>query len=271
MMKLSLFSNKLKIVLFIGGFVLLSLFQALAFKDLGQAQPTVFFIDWITYMLGYSGLSVLLWYTVKYSGKGIGIVQSVVNHLMLIFLFVALSNGWAYLFFDLYELTPVFLDSLGVRLFSSSLIYIIIFQTILERSKIMEVNTVEPTESEIQEEDKSEKISEESVLEHVAVKQGQKVTVIPVEDILFLQAEGDYVMIYTAKNRYLKEQTMKTFESELPKNRFIRVHRSYIVNVEAILGIETNEKQQHLLLLKGGYEVKTSISGYKMLKSQLKL
>ena len=133
------------------------------------------------------------------------------------------------------------------------------------------MNTEDPVENEIEEDDKPEKTSDEPVLDHVAVKQGQKITVIPVEDIIFLQAEGDYVMIYTTKNRYLKEQTMKTFESELPKNRFVRVHRSFIVNVESILGIETNEKQQHLLLLKGGYEVKTSVSGYKMLKNQLKL
>ncbi len=266
-----LFSNKLKITLFTGGFALLSLFQALALKDLGQAHQSVFFIDWITYMLSYSGLSLLLWYTVKYSGKGLSVVQSVVNHLMFIILFVALSNGWAYLIFDLYELVPAFLSSLGVRLFSSSLIYIILFQFISEKNKIIEMNTEDPVENEIEEDDKPEKTSDEPVLDHVAVKQGQKITVIPVEDIIFLQAEGDYVMIYTTKNRYLKEQTMKTFESELPKNRFVRVHRSFIVNVESILGIETNEKQQHLLLLKGGYEVKTSVSGYKMLKNQLKL
>ncbi len=148
---------------------------------------------------------------------------------------------------------------------------IILFQIISERNKIIEVDTEEAGENEITEDDKTEKTSDEPVLDHVAVKQGQKITVIPVEDILFLQAEGDYVMIYTAKNNYLKEQTMKTFESQLPKNRFVRVHRSFIVNVESILGIETNEKQQHLLLLKGGYEVKTSISGYKMLKTLLKL
>ncbi len=94
-----LFSNKLKITLFTGGFALLSLFQALALKDLGQAHQSVFFIDWITYMLSYSGLSLLLWYTVKYSGKGLSVVQSVVNHLMFIILFVALSNGVAYLIF----------------------------------------------------------------------------------------------------------------------------------------------------------------------------
>ena len=65
--------------------------------------------------------------------------------------------------------------------------------------------------------------------------------VIFVSDILYFQSDGDYVQIITSHNKYLKEETMKYFEANLPTARFVRVHRSYIVNVEKILRIETYE------------------------------
>ncbi|MDR2474733.1 MAG: LytTR family transcriptional regulator DNA-binding domain-containing protein [Bacteroidales bacterium] len=108
-------------------------------------------------------------------------------------------------------------------------------------------------------------------LERIAVKNGQKVDVIPVADIVYLQAEGDYVRIFTEKGKFLKEQTMKSFESQLPPDKFVRVHRSSIINVDYIAQIELYDKQNQLLKLKTGISVKISLSGYKILKEALGL
>lgn len=112
---------------------------------------------------------------------------------------------------------------------------------------------------------------EVELIERVAVKLGQKIHVIMIPEILYLQSDGDYVMIYTMNGKFIKEQTMKYFEEHLPTEQFVRIHRSYIVNIEMISRIELYKKQQQMLTLKNGHQLKTSIAGYKILKSKLGL
>lgn len=112
---------------------------------------------------------------------------------------------------------------------------------------------------------------ESEVLERVAVKIGQKIHVILVPDIVYIQSDGDYVQIVTDQNRFLKEETMKYFEAGLSSSQFVRVHRSYIVNVEKILRIEMYEKQNQMLTLKNGDKIRASIAGYKALRTVLNL
>ncbi len=112
---------------------------------------------------------------------------------------------------------------------------------------------------------------EEEILERVAVKTGQKIHVILIQDIVYIQSDGDYVQIVTGQGRYLKEETMKYFETSLPRNQFVRVHRSFIVNVEKILRIELYEKQNQMLTLKNGDQIRASVSGYKELRTILNL
>ena len=108
-------------------------------------------------------------------------------------------------------------------------------------------------------------------LERIAVKVGQKIHVILVTDIMYIQSDGDYVQIVTDQHNYIKEETMKYFETNLPADRFVRVHRSYIVNVEKILRIELYEKQSQMLTLKNGDKIRASASGYKALRTVLNL
>ena len=108
----------------------------------------------------------------------------------------------------------------------------------------------------------------QDTLLQISVKIGQKIEIIPVGDIIYIQSEGDYVMIYTPVKSFLKEQTMKYFEENLP-NQFVRVHRSYIVNVKAISRIERYENRGQILILHTGSKIKASRSGYKDLKQIL--
>lgn len=106
-------------------------------------------------------------------------------------------------------------------------------------------------------------------LERVVVKTGSKIKVIPVEEIVWLESQDDYVMIYTTSGKYLKQETMKHFEEHLDAGRFIRIHRSYIVRLDAIVQLELYEKGSYVAVLNTGAKVKVSDSGYKNLKSKM--
>ncbi|MBN1415431.1 MAG: LytTR family transcriptional regulator DNA-binding domain-containing protein [Bacteroidales bacterium] len=106
-------------------------------------------------------------------------------------------------------------------------------------------------------------------LERVVVKSGTKIKVIPAEKIIYLEAQDDYVMIYTEEGKHLKQATMKHFEDCLDPSLFIRVHRSYIVRVDQVVQLEPYSKDNYVLKLKNGVSLKVSRNGLKSLKEKL--
>ena len=130
----------------------------------------------------------------------------------------------------------------------------------------------------------TEKISEEktkSVLEtagqspvqssRIVVKDGNKIKIIPVNQIQYLEAADDYVKIHTGEGSFLKKKTMQFFEDSLTPFHFVRVHRSYIINTQLITRIDAHEKDSYLALLSSGVRVPVSKAGYSKLKSVLGL
>ncbi|MFH0759023.1 MAG: LytTR family transcriptional regulator DNA-binding domain-containing protein [Bacteroidota bacterium] len=109
----------------------------------------------------------------------------------------------------------------------------------------------------------------EEKLHRVVIKKSGKIHVISTNDINFVEAQDDYVMIYTDEGKYLKQQTMKYFENHLDLEQFVRVHRSYIVNISCIERIEPYEKTNFILILKDGNKVPVSRGGMQVLKSSL--
>ncbi len=107
------------------------------------------------------------------------------------------------------------------------------------------------------------------VLERVVTRLGSKITVIPVEKICYIEAQDDYVMIYSELGRHLKERTMKYFMEHLPAGQFLQIHRSYIINLSQIASIELYEKNTHLVILKCGAKLRASQEGYKRLREML--
>ncbi|HKK43610.1 MAG TPA: LytTR family transcriptional regulator DNA-binding domain-containing protein [Bacteroidales bacterium] len=103
----------------------------------------------------------------------------------------------------------------------------------------------------------------------IVVRKGNAINLIPVDQIRFVEAQDDYVMIYHTAGKALKQQTMKFYEENLPREDFVRVHRSYIVRVEEINKIEPYGKDNHLAILKSGDKLPVSRSGYKQLKEEL--
>lgn len=110
---------------------------------------------------------------------------------------------------------------------------------------------------------------EGKVIERIFVKTGTRIDVVPVEEIVHIQAEDDYVEIVTEEKKYLKKETMNYLEKCLPQEQFIRVHRSSIVNVNYILKLERYGKETYIVILKDGSKVNVSKSRVKELKDQL--
>ena len=103
----------------------------------------------------------------------------------------------------------------------------------------------------------------------VVVKDGNKIKIIPINKIHYLEAADDYVKIITDEGTFLKKRTMNFFEESLSQYHFARVHRSYIANTQLITRIDPYEKEGHLLLLTTGAKIPVSKAGYIKLKEVL--
>jgi two-component system LytT family response regulator len=103
----------------------------------------------------------------------------------------------------------------------------------------------------------------------IVVKDNSKIKIIPVVNVQYLEAADDYVKIHTAEGVFLKNKTMGYFEQALESQNFIRIHRSYLVNVQLITRIDPYEKENHLAVLSIGVRLPVSKSGYAKLKQAL--
>jgi two-component system LytT family response regulator len=103
----------------------------------------------------------------------------------------------------------------------------------------------------------------------IVVKEAGTIRIIPVQEVHYFEAYDDYVKIHTHKEVFLKKKTMNFYEQTLDNSRFVRVHRSYILNLAELTKIEPLEKETYLALLKSGAKVPLSKSGYAALKTVL--
>ncbi len=110
-----------------------------------------------------------------------------------------------------------------------------------------------------------------SPTERIVVKNGGKIKIIHLHEILYLEAADDYVKIYTKDGSFLKNKTMSFFETTLPSHQFVRTHRSFIINIQEITRIDPYEKEGYLAILKSGARSPVSKNGYAKLKAVLGL
>jgi hypothetical protein len=252
--------NKAITFQWIAYWVILALLQSVVLLPIVDMAWWIVFIDSIIHASLLFGMSFLLWSVMQYGNyQGLPAYQRYVNFAGLGTLLLIVWLGCAYILFLLFfgaELADKFIYILPLRALLGILVYVIIiqyFNTIINKK-----NLSEPTDKADDEpnNDTNEEVGEpkenKEILERIAVKSGTKIQVVLVPDILYLQADGDYVQIFTANGKFLKEQTMKYFEEHLPENKFVRVHRSVIVNVESISRIELYEKQINYSHLKTG-------------------
>ena len=108
-------------------------------------------------------------------------------------------------------------------------------------------------------------------LERVVIKDRKEIIILDVREIDYFEAQDDYVEINTRDNHWLKQKTMKYFEQALDDNQFCRVHRKYILNLNALAKIDKLGKETYLAQLKSGKSVPVSNSGYQTLRKLLEL
>ena len=105
----------------------------------------------------------------------------------------------------------------------------------------------------------------------IVVKTAGVIKIIPVADVNYLEADDDYVKINTIDGNFQKNKTMSFFEQTLDPIQFIRIHRSYIINLAQVTKIELKEKDSYVVLLKSDIWLPISKSGYVKLKAALGL
>ena len=106
-------------------------------------------------------------------------------------------------------------------------------------------------------------------LERVLIRDGSQVHVIPVERIDYVEAQDDYVCFKADGRDYLKDQTMAAVETLLDPTRFVRIHRSYLLNVERIARVELYAKDSRIAILRDGRRLPVSRAGYARLSKLL--
>ncbi len=104
-------------------------------------------------------------------------------------------------------------------------------------------------------------------LARVVIRDGAKVHVIACERIESVQAQDDYVEIRAEGRSYLKNQTLSELAGQLDGQRFLRVHRSWLVNIEAVARIEQATRDSHVAILQDGSRIPVSRAGYQKLRA----
>jgi two-component system LytT family response regulator len=109
----------------------------------------------------------------------------------------------------------------------------------------------------------------EGPLSRVVVKDGVTVTVLPVGTIDFVKAEDDYVLLRASGRSHLKQQTLASLEAALPKQRFVRIHRSYLLNLDRLEKVEPSESGAPTAVLRDGTRLPVSRAGVQRLNEAL--
>jgi two-component system LytT family response regulator len=109
----------------------------------------------------------------------------------------------------------------------------------------------------------------EQYLERIAVRSGGQVEVVPVDQLDFVEAQDDYVRLASGGRKLSKQITLGELETQLDPRRFVRVHRSFLLNLERLARIELYAKDSRIAILRDGGKLPISRAGYERLRQLL--
>ena len=107
------------------------------------------------------------------------------------------------------------------------------------------------------------------LVERIVVKDGTRVTLIPCSKLDYAESQDDYVALASEGKKHLKQQTIASLEASLDPALFVRIHRSYLVNLERVVRIEPYGKDSRMAILATGARLPVSKTGYSRLKALL--
>ncbi len=105
--------------------------------------------------------------------------------------------------------------------------------------------------------------------ERVLIRDGANVHVLPIDKIDYVEAQDDYVAFKSEGKQFLKDQTLSAVESTLDPARFVRIHRSFILNIDRIAKVELYAKDSRIAILRDGTRLPVSRAGYARLSQLL--
>jgi two-component system LytT family response regulator len=105
--------------------------------------------------------------------------------------------------------------------------------------------------------------------ERILIRDGANVHVLPVDKVDYVEAQDDYVAFKSEGKQYLKDQTLSSVEGTLDPNRFVRIHRSFILNIDRIAKVELYAKDSRMAILRDGTRLPVSRAGYARLSQLL--
>lgn len=112
---------------------------------------------------------------------------------------------------------------------------------------------------------------EEPFLQRLVIKEGRQIHILPVEKIDYIEAANDYVSIRVGEETYLKHQTLGSLEKALNPAKFVRIHRSHLLQLDRLARIEPLQKDRYVARLTDGSQLAISRTGYQKLKAVLQL
>jgi two-component system LytT family response regulator len=103
----------------------------------------------------------------------------------------------------------------------------------------------------------------------VVIRDGSNVHVVPLEQVDYFEAQDDYVSVRVGGRSLLKQQPLSDLERQIDPQRFVRVHRSYLLNLDRLARIDLVAKDSRVALLRDGRQIPVSRTGYARLKALL--
>jgi hypothetical protein len=220
----------------------------------GSATFFVALFDSLVYMCSMAVCAYVYWYVAPF----LQVFQAKIAVALLV---QVVCLGMTFLLLLGFESSELFGGRIFLHLVYGFLCWIIVMQW---------YSGFQKSRQAVEMEEVFEPVEVKDAINHVSVKEGNEIHIVPVEDLLYIQAYGDYVMLFTNTGKHLKEQTMKYFELHLPSS-FVRVHRSHIVNTSQIIRVELFGKENYSVRLKNGVCLRASSAGYRLLKERLSL
>jgi two-component system LytT family response regulator len=106
-------------------------------------------------------------------------------------------------------------------------------------------------------------------LTRIVIRDGADVHVVPIDKIDYVEAQDDYIAVRVGERALLKEQPLAEVEKQLDPRRFVRIHRSFLLNLDRLVKLEPSGKDSRMAVLRDGRRLPVSRSGYARLQQFL--
>lgn len=106
-------------------------------------------------------------------------------------------------------------------------------------------------------------------LERVLVRDGTQIHVLPCDKLDYAEAQDDEIVLVSGKERWRKAERLSELENDLDPGRFVRIHRSYLLNIDRLARLELYAKDSRIAILRDGSRLPVSRAGFQRLRELL--